>query len=132
MNLKSEFANLECHVGDARLAEGGDDVDGEEGHPAHEEDAHDDADRDGRFVVRDVARRRHRGAVHVHRPRHRPDALHVALRVQVQPAVNPHLITPTLKSLITTHDPINSTHASIAEISLKVLAQRESRFYNFD
>lgn len=90
---KNLILYLERHVGDARLAEGGHDVDREEGHPADEEDAHDDADRDGRFVVRDVARRRHRGAVQVHRPRHRPDALHVALRVQVQPAVNAYLTT---------------------------------------
>ena len=39
---------------DAGLAESGHDVDAEERDPADQEDAHDDAQRDGRLVVRDV------------------------------------------------------------------------------
>lgn len=43
---------------DAGLAEGRHDIDAEEGHPADEEDAHNDAHSDGRLVVRDVVGRR--------------------------------------------------------------------------
>lgn len=49
--------DLEGDFRDARLAEGGDDVDAEERHPADEEDAHDDAHRHGGFVVAHVIRR---------------------------------------------------------------------------
>lgn len=42
---------LEHHVRDARLADGRHDVDAEEGDPAHEESAHDEAEGYGRFVV---------------------------------------------------------------------------------
>lgn len=48
---------LECHAGYAGLAEGGDDVDAEEGHPAEQEGAHDDAHGDGCLVVTDVVGR---------------------------------------------------------------------------
>lgn len=50
--------DLERLAADAGLAEGGHDVDAEERHPADEEDAHDDADGDGRLVVGDVIGRR--------------------------------------------------------------------------
>lgn len=50
--------DLECLAADARLAEGGHNVDAEERHPADEEHAHDDADRDGRLVVGHMVRRR--------------------------------------------------------------------------
>lgn len=49
--------DLEGDVRDARLAEGRHDVDAEERHPADQEHAHDDAHRDGRFVVAHVIRR---------------------------------------------------------------------------
>lgn len=49
--------DLEGLSADAGLAEGGRDVDAEEGHPANEKDAHDYAHRDGRLVVGYVIRR---------------------------------------------------------------------------
>lgn len=84
------FSNLECHAGDTRLAEGGDDVDAEEGHPAEQEGAHDDAYGDGGLVVTDMV-----GAAGMSHPhglvgrewsRHRPYILHMFLCVTVQPA----------------------------------------------
>lgn len=101
--------HLERGLGYARLAERRDDVDAEERHPAQQERAHDHAHRDGRLVVAHVVRRRvvvhrgHRGGRGGRgrrvvrrrggggggqRPRDRPDALHVLLRVAVQPAVD--------------------------------------------
>lgn len=86
----SFLSNLECHAGDARLAEGGDDVDAEEGHPAEQEGAHDDADGDGGLVVTDVvgaAGMSHpHGLVGRERSRYRPYVLHVFLCVTIQPA----------------------------------------------
>jgi len=97
--------HLERGFGYARLAERRDDVDAEERHPAQQERAHDHAHRDGCLVVAHVVRRRvvvhgrergrrrrgrpgGRGRRRGQRPRHRPDALHVFLRVPVQPAVD--------------------------------------------
>jgi len=97
--------NLECGFGYARLTERRDDVDAEERHPAQQERAHDDAHRDGGLVVAHVVRRRmvvygrqrggrrrgrpgRRGRRRGQRPRDRSDALHVLLRVSVQPAVD--------------------------------------------
>lgn len=98
--------HFERGAGYARFAERRDDVDAEERHPAQQERAHDDAHRDGGLVVAHVVRRRvvvvvdgrqrggRRGAGgrrarrRGQRPRHRADALHVLLRVTVQPAVD--------------------------------------------
>lgn len=99
---------FEGDVRDAGLAKGRDDVDAEERHPADEEDAHDDADRHGRFVVADVIRRTvmivqvymesfvfllHaflcvRVAWYVDRSRYGPYVFYVLLSVAVEPAVN--------------------------------------------
>lgn len=107
--------HLERGHGYARLAERRDDVGAEERHPAQQERAHDHAHRDGRLVVAHVVRRRVVVVVHGRqrgrgrrvgagrhrrrrgrrrrrasrqRPRHRAYALHVLLRVPVQPAVD--------------------------------------------
>jgi len=97
--------HLERGFGYARLAERRDDVYAEERHPAQQERAHDHAHRDGRLVVANVVRRRvmvhgrqrgrrrggrrrGRGRRRGQRPGDRPDALHVLLRVPVQPAVD--------------------------------------------
>lgn len=89
---RSCLSDLECHAGYARLAEGGDDVDAEEGHPAEEERAHDDADGDCGLVVTDVVGAA--GMSHSHRlvgregSRYRPYVLYVFLCVAVQPVNN--------------------------------------------
>ena len=87
--------HFERHARDAGLAEGGDDVDAEERHPAQQERAHDDADRDGGLVVGDVVRRRGvvvdgrvYGRRRGERPGHGAYVLHVFLRVAVEATVD--------------------------------------------
>lgn len=98
--------HFERGAGYARFAERRDDVDAEERHPAQQERAHDDAHRDGGLVVAHVVRRRvvvvmdgrqgggrrraggRRARGRGQRPRHSAYALHVLLRVTVQPAVD--------------------------------------------
>lgn len=98
--------HFERGLGYTRVAESLDDVYAEERHPAQQERAHDDADRNGGLVVAHVVRRRvmvdgrqrggRRGRRRVGRRRRgrrqrsgdRPDALHVLLRVTIQPAID--------------------------------------------
>lgn len=96
----------------AGLAVGCDDVDAEEGHPAHQEYTHDYADGDRGLVVGDVVRagwlrlrlrlRRLRatalrtktlGHGGVRQLRHRADTLHMLLRVAIEPRKRRHSLT---------------------------------------